>query len=406
MVRRFATNWARATNLLAEFRSRLRSLDADPLRQIIDLLYANWHRRRRDTDRDSIPQFSSTSLAPWVFGLMVFTANAVADAWLGWQFDVFYRASGSPGIFQDLTALTVDFVFTPLVCGVYLWSSPAAERLLTGLVQSGIFRDDSLAQEIVEKTLARFDNRHVSSIAIITAIAISIILVGTFYGLFPWKMIGGYLDHDPRISFVRAPFWVLMYYALLVGIYNVAVVIRGLRRLFGRCKIDILPLHADRCGGLRAVGSYFIVTSYVVGALALQFSSAVVYDLGQGTLEQSWPLLLAVFGYVLIAPLIVLWPLNSTHKAMLESKDSELESISDEFQAMYKEGRVRLPDGSSDSRRRSLEELKIIHETYRNAPEWPFDTRRLARVFGIITTPILPAVSAIVTKIVSDGVVP
>jgi hypothetical protein len=408
-------------------------------------------------------------LSPFAFGLLVFVADIAVDGWLGWHHDVFLSTSGMPGLLQDYMALITDFVFNPIICGTYLWTTEGTSRLFDQLQKSGIFKSQARFEEAMNKARPLYRKRAVFYFALSFALIFSITQIGGYLGWFGWKAVGGYIDLQPTMSYVRAPFWFLTVYSLTYAAFNVGVTIFVLRRMFSKVDIELLPLHPDGCGGLGSISQYSATVGFAIGAIGLMISAATVLEVRQGTLFLSYPVLAGIVAYPICAPLFFFLPLGTAHKAMQDAKDKELLELARQFDVVYSQlkqasvDKPGPPESSSDmlehtkllyaiidefpvklrdtrSLRRFLELLELTqrldavcsqlrqassHQTAdyeagtkklehlrqlyaiaEDFPVWPFDTRNLRRFLTIVTTPLIPALISVASELVKTFILP
>ena len=81
-------------------------------------------------------------LTPVGFGLLILAIGILLHTWVGWYFDVFITTSGTPGLLQDFTALTVALVMYPVIYGLYLWTTVGTTVFFQNLDKEGIFKSD------------------------------------------------------------------------------------------------------------------------------------------------------------------------------------------------------------------------------------------------------------------------
>ena len=344
-------------------------------------------------------------LTPIKYSLLMLVANVIVDSWIGWYYDIFFTHTEIPGLLQDYTALTADFVMNTVIAGLYLWTTIGATRLFQQLYDSKIFKSDIEYKKVVDESRPFFYSRTVFFIVLGLSLFFTLAQITAYYGLLPWKTIGGYIDLYPSISFARAPFWFLIFYALFLGIYNVAVTIITLRKMFRTEDIQLLPLHPDRCGGLGSISQYTTKIAYAIGATGLMMSAATIYEIQNGTLQDAYPVILGIVGYIILAPLLFFWPLGTARSAMQEAKDEEILLLAQQFHKVYEQVKedVSKEDISSQARDfqssiENLENLKKLYQIALEFPVWPFDTRNLRRFFVIVTAPLVPALISITTE--------
>lgn len=343
-------------------------------------------------------------LTPLSFGLVVFLANVIVDAWLGWRYDVLVTESGLPGILQDLTAVAADFVQIPVIAGLYLWTKVGATTLFQQLQQARVFKAESVLIENVNHSRPIFCSRRAFYLILVISLGYAFYQLGTHLGWLPTKPVEGYLTLYPQMSYARAPFWFLGFYTMLYSMFNIAITVIILRRLFRIKEIQLLPLHPDRCGGLVSISQYSLKIGYGIASLGLVISAAAVTEFQHGTLEVAYPVWTAIVAYIIFAPLFFFWPLGTAHQAMSEAKEAELLSLANQFDRVY--DRVKQEginqDKQYDDDMKRLDHIKKLYEISLEFPVWPFDIQNLRRFFAVVTAPLIPAAISILVDIITN----
>ena len=128
-------------------------------------------------------------------------------------------------------------------------------------------------------------------------------------------------------------------------------------------------------------------------------SSATVFEIQNGTLQNAYPVIIGMGAYILLAPILFFWPLGTASKAMQEAKNSEMLILAHQFQGIYEKVKK---DSSDKTNVENLENLKKVYQMILEFPVWPFDARNLQRFFAIITAPLIPALISIVTEVLHN----
>lgn len=117
---------------------------------------------------DPLARFLRNQLCfrPFTYGLFIFIADLIVDGAIGLQFDAFISGTATPGILQDYMALVVDFVFNPVIAGLYLWATEGTTKLFDQLQDSKIFLSDMVVKNIVDSRRRLY--RHPAPFVIIT----------------------------------------------------------------------------------------------------------------------------------------------------------------------------------------------------------------------------------------------
>lgn len=343
-------------------------------------------------------------LTPFSFGLLIFVLDLIVDGLLGYLYgkfhtgSLFITSSGPPGLLQDYMAIIADFIYTPIIAGLYLWSVDGTNRVFQQLITSNVFKSNDTFLKAIDKTRTLYNNKNVFYVITAFSVLFSFSQIGAYTGLLPWITVGGYIDVWPTASFGRAPFWFLMFYFLSYTAFNVGVTIIILRQGLNSTNLQLTPLHPDNCGGLGSISQYSNKIALGIGSIGLIFSAAVVMQIQNSSLSQTYPVIIGVVVYLIFAPLFFFLPLGTAHDAMQEAKETELLKLAKQFREIY--GKVKLSAGKSykkfDDELKNLENLKKLYQVAESFPVWPFDVKNLRRFVTIVTTPLLPAISEII----------
>ena len=290
------------------------------------------------TVKDPVARFLTERLkfTPIGFGLLVLLADAIVDDWLGLRFQVFFATGSTPGLLQDASALLTDFVVNPLICGTYLWTSRWAADLFQRLKESKVLDREDLIENADRQRQALFKRRGVSVAFGLIALFNTLSQVASYKGWVPWRTIEGYLYlHDGNMSFFRAPFWFIVLYAAIYILYNAGISVYIVNRLFANRKVRLQLLHPDGCGGLGSLAEYASAGVILIVPIGALTSASMMTAITQNTLAVAYPVWLMLFTYIVMAPLLLILPLYSAHKAMVRTKYAELHEISEAYDREY-----------------------------------------------------------------------
>jgi len=353
-------------------------------------------------------------LSPFVFGLIVFLLDVVVDGIMCHHWGLFVSKSSTPGLLQDYMALTTDFLFNPVVCGLYLWLPRGATQMFQRLRQSEVFTfdDGDRRSDPVLATLDRFRSTYSWRPVFWVSVA-AMLLYGNsqileYFHLVPWKTVGGYIDLEPRMALFRAPFWYMTIHATVFIGFNTITTIRGLRHLFSQADVRITPLHLDRCGGLAAISNFTATMGYALGAIGLLLSAATLSNLEHGAISEAYPLFLGIALYVALAPCFFFLPLSTAHGVMRDSKERELQMTAKLFREAYSE--VTSGKGKDDPnpcpKLTRIHELERLYGLVLRFSVWPFDMRSLPGFLIRVAGPIVPALISIGEALVKSKLTP
>lgn len=342
-------------------------------------------------------------VTPFKLGALVFLLNLIVDGFLGVKYNVFYSVTRSPGILQDISAISFDFLIQPLVCGAYLWTSIAFEQVLPILMMQNSKKEIDRKHAILKNVLERYKKYRFSLLAILFGVLFSYAQVAGYMGWVPWETISGYLYIYPPMSFARAPFWFLTFYCIAYGIFNIALtssVIQELTKEINMIHVDML--HPDKCGGVGEIGSYAAKLGYVIAPLGLYASILSVIEIQKGTFSTTYPIHVFIFLYVLIAPAVFVSPVWYIHKAMIMKKNLLLHSLSNQYGIEYERIIIKL----KQSQNYPLKKIEYIHQIYKkteeNFPTWPFNLGNIREFAAAVIGSLLPLFFSLIFDAISN----
>jgi hypothetical protein len=349
--------------------------------------------------------------------VFIFVADLVVDAWLGWHFQVFFTTGPTPGLLQDTSALITDFVVNPLLCGIFLWTSCWAAEFFRRLSQAHVFENGALIKDSEARRQTLYRSRQAFTLAFILALIGTMSQVGSYKGWFPWRTIEGYLYlHNGDMSFFRAPFWFITLYGTLYIVFNTAVTVYLTYQLFNRQRVRLQLLHPDGCGGLGSLAEYASTGAILIVPLGALISTSIITATLHKTLAVAYPVWIMLSAYIILAPVLLVLPLYTAHKAMKRAKYAELHKIAEVYNQEYGQiaqmiwGAKRSELGPGEEqwqeknvakrkekvRPERLEQIKQLYQTVENDfPTWPLNVRIIGRYVAIVVSPLLPAFLAI-----------
>ena len=347
-------------------------------------------------------------LTPVLFGLIILALNILVDGFIGLHYKVFLKVPfppAPPGILQDFMALVTDGVYTPILCGLYLWAPIGSTQVFQRLIDDRIFKSSEKFKSVIDANRKIYASKIPFFIILAFSLFMSIIQLGAYFEWFPWKTVGGYIDWVPQASFYRFPFWVILFYTLPFAAFNVGVTIYTLRASLHAKDIHVIPLHPDKCGGLGSISKYTTVIGFGIGTIGLVLSAATVYEVMFGAFEKAVPVIVGVVAYLGFGPFFFFLPLGTAHSSMKKAKEDELLGIAQQFTRLYHEldlSKTQASPEEFNKKLANLENVKKLYEVVNAFPVWPFDVKSLSRFMTIIATPVLPAFIAIIEAVVSE----
>jgi hypothetical protein len=351
-------------------------------------------------DHDPIArQLIKYRFTPVKFGILIFVLNILVDGSLGAIFGVFTSHSNHPGILQDPVALSFDFLIQPIICGAYLWSALASNRLFLDIQTKGVIKSINTANNSVKGVINKYQRYHFYLLALIIGIIFAIAQAVAYFGKVPWDTFDGYLYINPYMSFARLPFWFFTFYGIAYGIFNISITSSVLESIFKTINnININLLHPDKCGGLSMVGNYASKTGYIIIPIGV-FAS--VSALLQKDFYKAYPIHLFILIYILISPLVFTLPIWKAHIAMEKKKEQELLKLADQFQQKYQNLTKSKKLINEQHDLENLQKLYLLISS--NYPTWPFRFENVRRFTLSVTSPLLPILLSIAIDILTKS---
>jgi hypothetical protein len=378
--------------------------------------------------RDPLANLLYQWFSPLTFGIFIFLADVVVDAWLGWRYQVFFTSGPTPGLLQDPSALLTDFVVNPLLAGTYLWTSRWSMGLLARPSLASALEDQQRITTLEALQRALYRNRWIFALVSAVAVLGAILQVGSYMGWFPWRTIEGYLYlHNGAMSIYRAPFWFLTLYAVLYTAFNTIVFVYIVFRLFDGQYLKLQLLHPDGCGGLSDFSEYAVTGAALVVPAGVLVSTVVITATAQQTLMTAYPVWVMLIAYVILAPTLLLLPLYAAHRAMVRTREAALLSIATVYDREYQRVTEELSKKTSASNRaapaaaaqrstmeasqqEALEHLEQIKRHYERTagdfPTWPLNTSVVRRFAAVVLSPIVPALISIAIDLLRQRLLP
>jgi hypothetical protein len=349
---------------------------------------------------DPFGNFARRRLNHFQFAVIILGLNLLIDLTGAWLYHAFWR--GNPfGLFQDTTAVCVDFLLIPILAGYYIWSINGTNTIIEELRTSGVLVDKSRFEHSIQKLNTNLNNRLIFYLALAISTLVTVWLLGSFVGWpFGQKSIG-WLNNGALLPWLRIPMWFLAMYSLFYAVINIISTIFALRHLFSEQTVVLSPWHPDRCGGIRGISRYSLTLSYglaIVGGVA---SVLIVQEIGTGKGPTSGIYLIGWLGigiYVILAPVVFFWPLGTAHQAMKEAKSKYLLSISQNFDNEYQLATTKITQNASilESRIKKIHQLRELYKLTEDFPIWPFDATNIGRFLAVLTAPFIPPLISLI----------
>ena len=353
--------------------------------------------------------FERLKLSPWWVFVVVLAFNVV----INFGFVIIFDAWGpvqtrtgeiSLGFSQEPAGWAIDFLAQPMVFAMAMWLQNAGEGMMSSLLRDG----HVIPHPGVHDALA-WGRRKLQSKFLFIAAGITSFVVQSFVVLLETGYLG---DHNPTwvnvhpaIFLTRSIVALFAYYFLAVIVFSLAIIIMTLNRIM---KIDnvvnIKIYHPDDAGGLGAIGRFMANIGYLVFTFGMVVVMLFVQARIFSGFNTGWLIAASVglAAYTLVSPVFFLWPLLSTHRAMLKYRDQLLLTISAEINEICHQTIQNKNDDSPNARFTRLKQLEELYKLTQKYPTWPFGTPNLRKYSTLTLSPVLSFVMGLAVNWVYD----
>lgn len=318
----------------------------------------------------------------------------------------FTNPRGPKGLLGEPSDWLYDFLIHPIVLAYFCWMQTAGKQLFSELARSRAVsrrRQKEAARELRDQLNSPWTWR----IGVICSLLFVAWFTTAFTPDLPYSLLDkppyrSWITIDPTIAYVRAPVIFVVFYALVIIIYDLYFIIRALNIALKDETFHIEPFHPDRAGGIGFIGRFSANLGYLIGALGIllfsrmfgSFTELVPSD------PRNYVFLLGIVAYLVAAPLVFFMPLRTAHLSMIGYRNVLLGGISDRFSALMAEIRAASwkDEKRTEGRLKQIEQLDKVRESItKQVPIWPFNTDSLRKFFGISLAPLVAAIiSAII----------
>lgn len=342
----------------------------------------------------------SLKLSPLKVWFIVLVANIFVDFAGAWLSHAIISKGEPPGLLNDLPAMFVDFLMIPVICGYYIWTITGADSLLQDLKSSGVLTNNT-ALNIAKRDIAKKSGSiwMLLLTLIISSIVTSWLLVNSL-GI--QHTNPGWLLNSKVLPWLRVPFWFLGMYSLCFCLYNIAVTIVSLRKLFNDTTIELSPWHPDRCGGLQGINRYSLNLSYAIAIVGVVLSTLIIREVELGTITTYYLGWIGIIAYLVFAPLLFFLPLGTAHAAMKRARDKYLLLLANQFNDEYgfTKNQIETDPDKLKAKVDKIKHLKELYKTTEDFPIWPFDIVSLRRFMAITTAPLIPGILSLALDLI------
>lgn len=192
---------------------------------------------------------------------------------------------------------------------------------------------------------------------------------------------------------------ILLYTLIIVYVTRCIVVSLFLRALVAGAPLRILPLHPDKCGGLRPVGRLGLRNQYTLTVLGINIVLLLVVWV---YFMKSAPslrdvMIAASVAYMILGPLIFMAPLLPFRAGMQNAKKEWTHEVARVVRVEIE--RLRVQIGKNEVTKHdeeSIERLRKVGAAIDELPIWPFDPSTLRKFATSYIVPLaLPLLGAL-----------
>jgi hypothetical protein len=183
------------------------------------------------------------------------------------------------------------------------------------------------------------------------------------------------------------------FYALIViyVVRNIGIALL-LRDIVANSELHMLPMHPDRSGGLRPLGTLGLRNQYILTLLGLNvvLLITVYFPHFEDAPYLHGMVAAALIAYMILGPLIFVAPLLPFRDGMIRTKGDLMEEVAQRLRVELDRVRAELPSGHiSREDEELIDRLRKIASLIDELPVWPFDTATLRKFLTAYTIPII-----------------
>jgi hypothetical protein len=192
-------------------------------------------------------------------------------------------------------------------------------------------------------------------------------------------------------SFIYLYCIILLYTVIIIYVGRCIVISFFLRGLVAATPLRILPLHPDRCGGLRPVGRMGLRNQYTLTILGINIVLLLVVwtYLMPGATSLRDVLIPGSVVYLILGPVIFMAPLLPFRAGMQYAKKEWTHEVARVVRFEIDRLRGQLAKNEIDkSDEESIERLRKVGAAIDELPIWPFDPGTLKRFATAYVVPV------------------
>jgi hypothetical protein len=330
-----------------------------------------------------------TGLLALLFAILLSISTSIASG-------VFNAKAGYIGLENDYFYWISEVILIPAFWGYYIWAFREPHKVINSLVESNVIEKGKLTSLNIAQYL-NYTKINILSIAI--SVLIGIIYLIDAMGV-PTIWLSSLLVIIPRVLLVIIPTGFVTSSFALRLIQNA----RLFRNILSGANLH--PLHPDKAGGLKPLGTYALKTTYLIGLAGSIVVAGGYISFLRGTFSQSYFFQIALLSYFLIAPISFFSPLKGAHDAMHKAKKDFLLKISQQFNNDYLEAQsiIHEPGDDLEENIDKIEHLQKLHKLTSEFPVWPYDFATIRNFAFTITSPFVTLLGLMIVNLVTEAI--
>jgi hypothetical protein len=329
--------------------------------------------------------------------------NSVINFALAAHFHTWSPTATSRGLSTDLSGLVFYSLVQPAIFGYFCWLQLSGQRLFGQLANEGVFKSETGVRKVLVTCRDRLQSKWIPWISGLLSLAFFVWQI-VVYTRYPANL--AWISSHPLIVWLRSPADALVFYALIIMLYDLVVIFIALNDLLRSQLVQVRPFHPDNAGGMGAIGRFVANLSYCIAAIGIALSLAIIQEPDSIVDMSNFAAIIMFAFYLLLAPTIFFVPLWSTHLAMIAYRDRLIKETSEEFDIAFDEMRTRRSERSNRTKflLRRIQELDEERKLLNRFPTWPFNSQNIRKFFGVALSPLMPVITSIVLDLVSKFV--
>lgn len=293
---------------------------------------------------------------------------------------LFGRNTTLSPIYKDSMNIINVGIIAPIGAGLLINLYDKMKSTFILLRENNIIKNNKAEyDELLMKLSKWYSSKAIIFLALVVSVIINVFVM--IKKKDSWSGINGGIT-----AFYFRLFVIINYYMIVVILHKCIVTTLALNKVF-RFELNLQPLHPDRCGGIKSIGSLAIAMHYFL-QLILVFLTMIAFFNPKNLHNIAFVLMFLAF--VCLTLFSLFFSLYKAHDKMQKTKLDLLSKLHLEFQKYYEKLYENLSD--KDFKKKTADNLQTINNLYalaNNMPVWPFDLQSLLRFFSTISIPIL-----------------